>query len=220
LKRIKEIVAFAVLICLALTSIQSVLAQTVPAPTIYGPFLAGSAAPSQFYVAFIDMQEAHVTLSSSGTYTFEMTMASTPSEWMTTAWHPTFAPPLDKIVIFEVLYEWSIWDTSGRFLGVLRFHWEAWHVSEGTVGADVKICPPSVTSLAACENAGIGAQVDHPTSLTPLVLGNSVSLTISETDLVMLFPTLLSPGTLWRCSSHAVFGSDIYYITERTSLPT
>jgi hypothetical protein len=231
-KKIKEIVAFAILICLTLTSIQSVLAQTVSAPKIMGPFIGGGAAPSQFYLAFINMTEASVTLTgagtSSATYTFEMTMKSSggtntlsDSHWMTPGWQPRFAPPLDKIVIFEVLYEWSIWDTSGKLpilLGVLRIYWNAWHANEGTVYWNVRICPPSAI-IQACENAGIGGQTKYPTSLTPLILGKSVSLTISQTDLVNLFPTLLSPGTLWRCSSHAVFGSDVYYITERTSLP-
>jgi hypothetical protein len=220
----KEIVAFAVLICLALTSIQPALADTVSAPTIYGPFLgmmARARAPSQFYLAFINMTEASVSLglvSGVETYTFEMTMKYTPPDWMTPAWHPSFAPPLGKIVIFEVLYEWSIWDTSGRFYGLLRIHWNLpLHANEGTVKWDTLVCPPTI----ACENAHIGAQVStDPSTLKLSISGKSVSLTISQTDLVDLFPTLLSPETLWRCSSHAIYGSDFYYITERTSLPT
>lgn len=86
------------LACLLLTSIQTMVADgTVPAPEIYGPFLAGARAPPQFYLDFIDMRSASMALTDAGTssakYTFTMTMLSTPSGWMKPDWEPRFAPP-------------------------------------------------------------------------------------------------------------------------------
>jgi hypothetical protein len=213
----KEIMALAVLACLLLTSIQTVLAD---GPAIYGPFLAGARAPPQFYLDFIDMQSASMTLIS-GTYTFEMKMQSTPKDWMKPDWEPRFAPPHDKIVIWFVAYMWSAWDASGKILGVLEVYWVAYHVKTGTVYAVLWVCP-ATANYEACwhSEAGVGRQViinNDPSLLTySLDSAPYVSMTISQSEYTKIFPT----ATTWRCSTHAVYGSDISYVTEFADLPT
>ena len=134
-KGIKEIVAFSILICLALASIQTVLADNpVSTTTIYGPL-----PPSQFDADFFHMTEASVSLKHA-TSTFEMTMKSTPKDWMQPTWNPTYPPPNENTRISMVGYHWQIRDASGNFLGILEF---AWHL--GTIELDIVVCPPSAT---------------------------------------------------------------------------
>jgi hypothetical protein len=228
----KEIVAFAILICLALVSIQPVLAGTVSTYTIYGPFIATGpssppAAPSQFDADFFHITEASVTLSS-GTYTFEMTMKSTPSEWMTKDWQPEYAKGHPRIS--AVGYHWQISDDSGSYLGILIF---AWHL--GTIELEVAICPPSANNGCFASvgiGAGLGYQVYCPNDLPDKSLTgwvdqphNSVRVTISQSDLYSLFPK--SPPTIWRALSGAAYisvasggASYVVYFTTVEDFPT
>ncbi len=206
LRKEKKIVAFAVWICLLLTSIQSVLADgTVSVSDPTGDLLVQGeqAAPSQYYLSFIDVVEAHVTLSS-GTYTFELTVASTPSDWLTSTWNPRFASPLDQIRITRVSYRWRIFESSGSTHGVLRVVWRG--DQGGTVDAGIAVCPPAAAG-EACLDGGVGLQILHPLSLAFSFnqAANSVSLTISQSDLASIFPA----GTQWRSITNLIYGSQI-----------
>jgi hypothetical protein len=200
LKKEKEIVALAILICLALTSVQSAFAQTVSAANIWGPFIApgsGSKSLSPFDATFIHMTGASVTLSS-GTYTFEITVASTPPDWMTSTWKPTFASPHEHTKLSEVAYRWFLRDASGHFLGLLHYAW----LSGGTLELLVFICPPSANKGCIASvgmGAGLGGLVYYPTDLNSLTATfdhatNTVTLTISQSDFNNLF-TSLFPAT-------------------------
>jgi hypothetical protein len=225
-KRIKEIVAFAILICLALASIQTVLADNpVSTTTIYGPF-----PPSQFDSDFFHMTEASVSLRHAGTrsatYTFEMTMKSTPKDWMQPTWNPTYAPPNENTRISMVAYHWQVYDASGNFLGILEF---AWH--SGAIELDIVVCPPSANPgcLASVGiGAGLGYRYYYPASMTSDVdqKHNSVSVTISQSDLDGLFPAS-TPPTQWRALSGAAHvsvapysASFVVYYAARANLPT
>jgi hypothetical protein len=224
-KKIKEIAAFAILICLALASIQTVLADNpVSTTTIYGPF-----PPSQFDSDFFHITEASVTLSS-GTYTFEMRMKSTPPDWMTGDWQPKYAPPNGHTRISMVAYHWQVYDASGNFLGILEF---AWHL--GDIELDIVVCPPSANHgcLASVGiGAGLGYRYYYPKDLksgmTPIVdqEHNSVSVIISQSDLEDLFPAS-TPPTQWRALSGAAHvsvapysASFVIYYAAIANLPT
>jgi hypothetical protein len=224
----KEIVAFAVLTCLLLMSIQTVLATSTT--SIYGPFIApgpiiGNEPLSPFDATFIHMTEASVTLSL-GTYTFEMHMLSTPTDWMawTSSSPPTWMSPHTHTKLTLVGYGWFISDASGHFLGGLHYRW----LAGGTFELEVVICPASANLgciVSMGSGKGLGYQIYYPSSLTPILnqAGNSVSLTISESQFSSLFPT----ATQWRAlaagcqmASASANSCTGYITTTRISLPT
>lgn len=149
-------------------------------------------ARSQLYVSFIKIAEAHVTLSGQ-TYIFEMTVKSTPIEWLTKAWHPTLTPmPSDSIITF-VSYSWTLLDSSGNFLADLSV---IWRQTEHGVGVSsllfVFVCP--LGSFPGCEESNIGPTVGSGVYLTPKSMAltvdqsmNSLSVTISQSDLSSVF---------------------------------
>ena len=194
------IVAFAVLICLLLMSIQSSFADgTVSAESFTGLFLMAAPAanfPPQFYLAFIDMTEAHVTLSSE-MYTFEMTVASTPPDWVTSDWHPTLAPGKHEIPIWGVGYGLWLWDASGTFLGLLRVAWIM-----GALDPSVQIVD---VPFKAFYVGGVGIQYPPlPSSLNFVFdqANNRMTMTIAQSDFSSLFPT----ATQWRATTRAAVG--------------
>jgi hypothetical protein len=222
-KRIKEIVAFAILICIALASVQTVIADnSVSTTNIYGPI-----PPSQFDADFFHVTEASVGLES-GTYTFEITVLSTPPDWMLPAWNPTYAPPNGQphAQISMVAYHWGVRDASGSFMAIVEF---AWHL--GAIELDIVTCPPSRNQGCMASvgiGAGLGYEYHYPASMTSHVdqLGNSVSVTISQSDLDGLFPESTTPAQ-WRGVAGAAHvsvspysASFVVYLTDILDLPT
>jgi len=209
------IAAFAVLICLLLTSIQSSLADnTVYAQTFTGLYLEGAPAdnfPPQFYLDFIDMREAHVTLSS-GIYEFEITVASTPLDWMTPDWHPKLAPGTRDTPFQGVGYGLWLWDASGTFLGVLRDAWINGALYPEAQIIDVK------TPYQAFEMAGVGARVEYPPSLNFVFdqISNCMRMTITQSDFLSLFPT----ATQWKATTRVRVGFGIQEHSNLADLPS
>jgi hypothetical protein len=236
----KEIVAFTILTCLLLASAQTVLADGCYSTTsVYGPFIApgsGSKSLSPFDATFIHVREASVTLSSEGIYTFEIRVASTPGDWMewTTTSPPTFAAPHEHTQLSVVAYRWFLRDASGHFLGLLHYAW----LAGGTLELLVIICPPSA-NLGCLASVGLGAgtgyQIYYPTDLKSLTAtfnhgSNTVTLTISQSDLNNLFTGLFPPtqqpaewqGLAAACHRAAPTGEDCtgYVTYPPTTLPT
>lgn len=238
MRKEKEIVGFTILTCLLLASAQTVLADgSYSTTSVYGPFIApgsGSKSYSPFDATFIHMTEASVTLSS-GTYTFEITVKPTPSDWMTSTWKPTFAPPHEHTQLSEVAYRWFLRDASGHFLGLLHYAW----LAGGTLELLVIICPPSANlgCLASVGlGAGLGGLVYYPTDLKSLTAtfdhgSNTVTLTISQSDFnnlfTGLFPTTQQPAK-WQGLAAACHASSNgkgeectgYVSYPSTTLPT
>jgi hypothetical protein len=198
MKDIKGILALSIMLCILLTSVQSAIADgtvTVSDPTndlLRGGNPQNPPAPPQFYVSFADVVESHISLSS-GTYTFEMTLASTPSDWLTTSWEPKLAPPLDVITINLVAYRFRPFDSSGNALGRLGVTWRG-----GNIVVNIAKCPADEPGLA-CEQVGLGSETYKPDSLTFSYdqASNSVTLTLSQADFEALFPT----ATQWRSTA-------------------
>jgi hypothetical protein len=241
LRKEKEIVAFAVLTCLLLTSIQTVLADgTVTCPSsspycaIFGPFIAPGNEPtanSPFDATFLHMIGASVSLSS-GIYTFEVTVLSTPPDWMTSAWQPTFAAPHAKTKLSEVGANWVVIDASRDSLALLHFAWR-----DGTLELRVFVCPPSKSSGCFASigvGAGIGYKIYTNYELTSLTGSfnqgtKTLTVTISQSDLNSVFPSPATAPTFWRAFTAACLTTDIttsgesctgYVTTPRLSLPT
>jgi hypothetical protein len=245
-KRIKEIVAFAVLACLVLTSIQTVLADgtvTCPPPLgasytceIWGPAIApggGAKSHSPFTATFINVQEASVSLTA-GTYTFTMTMLGTPSDWMGPGWQPTFASPHEHTSLNLVGYHWGLYDASGHFLGFVYLGWQL-----GTIVMFVGVCLPGASAYYGClDSVGIGRGLGFqkyllPPTMTPTIdtIHHTVSVAILKTDLDSVFLTagFTTVPAQWRamaaaCQSAAAptSGEDCtgYGTWPHTSLPT
>ncbi len=149
-------------------------------------------APSSFYVAFVDIVQSKVTLAS-GTYTFQTTVASTPSDWLTSTWNPAFP---NGVAVDIVNYRWFLRDSSGTFLGVIRLIW-----FDGSIlPLRIRLCP---SSPPACENSGTGSVLVHPPSLSATFNQgtNTVTITISQGDFTAVFPT----AALWRGETVACF---------------
>jgi hypothetical protein len=228
----KEIVAFAVLTCLLLTSIQTVFASSVSTTATYGPYIApgGPYPTSPFDAAFIEMTGANVTFNS-GTYTFGMNVSGTPGDWMTSTWQPTFASPHQAVKLTGVGYNWIIYDASGHFLAALDFYW-----LKGTPQTiEVRICPAGadlgcVVSVSVT-GVGLGRQIYTNTQLNSLSAlfyqgSNSVILTISQSDLNGLPLRGVGGPAYWRGFSWACHmtapesNSCVAWITDKLTLPT
>ena len=183
----KEIIAFAVLTCLALASIQTVHADTpVCASNIYGPFISpgsGSKSLSPFNADFITMETACV----SAGYTFQITLKSTPSGWMTSTWQPTYATPNGNTKIYYVDYLWFLFDASGNFLGVLHL---LWHLGAATNELLLGMCPPGSTKGCQASvglGGGLGGKVTTLSLSDVSLSAGTVSVTISQSDLNTIF---------------------------------
>jgi hypothetical protein len=204
LRKEKEIVALAILICLTLTSIQTVLAdgtETCPSNgspcAIWGPGIApsgNSKSFSPFDADFIHIYETSVTLgkdvSGVETYTFKITLLDTPTNWMAaTGWNPTFVAPHEHTQLSYVGYNWMLRDASGHFLGFVHV---GWHL--GTIVVFVGICLPGANAHIGCLDsvgmgAGLGFQANYLTQTPTFTYGyhGTVSLAILKTDLDNLF---------------------------------
>lgn len=166
-----------------------------------GPLFTSSPAPSQFYVAFIDIVEAHVTLSA-GVYTFEITVQSTPSDWLTATWSPAFTGQPNQPSISLIKFDWLLFDSSGppglsSLVGAVAAHW---NVGSGISGGILRTCPPDSAPSCWLGMAQDAVSV-HPASMTSFFdqPTNSFSVSVSASDLASFFSTngLPMPTQWW-----------------------
>lgn len=159
-------------------------------------------APSQLYISFINIAEAHVTLSGE-TYIFEITVKSTPIDWLTGVWDPTLTTLSGKPSISFVSYTWTLLDSSGNFLADLSV---VWRQTEHGVSVSpllfVFVCP--LGSFPGCEESDVGPTVGSGVYLTPPSMAfmvdqstSSLSVTISRSDFSSVFSsTIFNAGGL------------------------
>jgi hypothetical protein len=161
----------------------------------------GQPAPSQFYVGFLDIVEAHVTLSG-GVYTFEMTVQSTSSDWLTSTWAPVYSDLPSQAKITAVGYRWFLRDSSGTFQGVVRATWR----DDGVVHFNIRVCPPGTLPECAVSSPGVGSDLQAPPSMAFSFdqSTNSLWVTISQTDFAGVFSSNgLPTPTQWRALTFA-----------------
>jgi hypothetical protein len=229
LKRIRDIIAFAVLACLVLTSIQTVLADstvtcnTLTNCTVLGPGIApGSPFPnSPFNANFITITGSSVTLGlvmgTQGlveTYTFVMKIAasSMPSDWMQPGWQPTWASPNQKMHVTVVGYSFILDDSLGHFLGFIHVIWYAKN-SNWEPALEAIICNRLVTYKGCIDSVGSGVgntgggNILYPPSLkyslSTSTTGSTVTLTISQSDLNNINSLFSTVPTQWRALAAA-----------------
>ncbi len=143
-------------------------------------------APSNYYVIFRDIVEAHVSLQS-GTYTFEESMVGVPSDWLSSTWAPTFPSQPGNPAISIVAYRWELFDSSGSVVGFIVVRW-----SGGVTIVGLARCLPSA---AGCVNF---TRLKPSSLSSPTLSGSSLSVTISQSDLLGILPT----ADQWRARSH------------------
>ena len=218
----KEIIAIAVLTCLTLTSIQTVLADSscpygtpnrsgIPYCAIWGPFIApgaNSMSYSPFDADFIHLTGASVSFVGT-TFTFTMTVYQTHLDWMqwSSSSPPTFAAPHTNKQLSKVGGNWIIVDSAKDSYVILHYAWNSSYSLTGTHELSVYVCPPRVTKNNSCwtgnpagVGGGIGAYKTTFTSLTGDYSSKTLAVTISKGDLDSLFPT---PATYWRAFTFA-----------------
>jgi hypothetical protein len=185
---------------------------------------SGAPAPSQFYLPFIDIVEASATSTLGGTptYTFEMTLSDTPTNWLTPSWLPTFTKT--KASIYDPQYMWSFRDSAGNVIGNLR---ATFRIDLGGVTlVRSLVCVPPVLNMPAQAEADCGPHSVLSSPYSNDVVGltfdattHSVSLTISQSLFTRLFPNASS----WRACARVFLApageSQIVDVTAISSLP-